>query len=55
MPTKKVTKKPTATSGAKPTDKKAATSSSKKKIANPLFPSTPRNFRLGGDIQVVFY
>ncbi|ETW06948.1 hypothetical protein H310_03058 [Aphanomyces invadans] len=55
MPAKKVTKgsaqaapaKTAAKAGAKP----AGSTASKKKGADPLFPSAPKNFRLGGDIQ----
>ncbi|CAK4665416.1 unnamed protein product [Aphanomyces euteiches] len=49
MPAKKVTKGSSTTT--KPTGKAAGSTASKKKAADPLFPSTPRNFRLGGNIQ----
>merc|ERR1719270_1865214 len=41
MPSKKVSKKST----------KAPTKSTQPKQADPLFPSRPRNFRIGGDVQ----
>ncbi|EQC32896.1 50S ribosomal protein L7Ae [Saprolegnia diclina VS20] len=51
MPSKKVLKGASTTqkpAAAKPAAKSTA---SKKKGADPLFPSAPKNFRLGGDIQ----
>ncbi|TMW55108.1 hypothetical protein Poli38472_013870 [Pythium oligandrum] len=49
MPSKKVKKTTSTTTTAKTT--KAAKPSSGKPVKNPLFQSTPKNFRLGGDVQ----
>lgn len=50
MPAKKVMKKTTTTKvTTTKTVKKVSSTVSKK---NPLFVSAPKNFRLGGDIQV---
>jgi len=50
MPSKKVKKTtPATTKGA--AQPAAAATSAKKSKTNPLFPSAPRNYRLGGDIQ----
>lgn len=52
QPTKKVKKTTTTTKVTTKTVKGAKTAGAAKPKKNPLFQSTPKNFRLGGDVQV---